>query len=100
MINYIKRSGDWYRVGLILPQISLKICEAIIIPALIYSMEAWSKFKITDIEKIEISQGKFIKWFFKHPKSSPPTGVFLLNVLFSQYKTVQTRRNQYGITRY
>ena len=46
---------------MILPQISLKIFEAIIIAALIYSMEAWSKFKITDIEKIEISQGKFIK---------------------------------------
>lgn len=37
-------------------QIQLKMSKAIIMPALIYAMEAWSKFEIKDLEKFDILQ--------------------------------------------
>ena len=44
-------------------QIQLKMYKAIIMPALIYAMEAWSKFEIKDLEKFDILQKKSLNQF-------------------------------------
>ena len=80
MINENKWLSDRYRVGVITPQILLKMCEVIIMPVLMYAMETWSKFKIKNIDKTRISQGKIIKWIFGLPKSTPTRLLYLANV--------------------
>ena len=75
MLNEVKRLGDPYRVGVMASQIQLKMFEVIIMPSLLYAMEAWSKFRVEDTERFEIIQGKFIKSIFGLTKSTPYWGV-------------------------
>ena len=77
---------------MIAPQMQLKIYEAIIMPAKMYSMDARSKSRIKDIDKFEILQRKIIRQIFVLFQSTPYWGVVAVCDIWSRKGCVNRKK--------
>ena len=71
MISSIKRIASTYKMGSMSTQARMEMMDIILIPSILYNIEAFATFSNTEMELLERIQAQMIRQFLEVPSSTP-----------------------------
>ena len=77
MVNWVKQIGSEHKMGKMSVVIRLKLMEAVVLPSILYNIEAFSAIEEDEYRKLDCVQGNILKQLLEIPNSTPYQALLL-----------------------